>query len=64
MLCKDIPDDWSSEQALVIVEFLDDLRNHICDKYQLQLRESPIVERHSDVDDPFDQAGWDDDVPF
>ena len=34
-----IPDDWSSEQALAVVELLDDLRQIIWQRYQLQLQE-------------------------
>ena len=34
-----IQDDWSPEQALVVVELLDDLREVIWNKYQLQLYE-------------------------
>lgn len=31
--------DWSPEQALAVVELLDDLREVICNRYQLQLHE-------------------------
>ena len=34
-----IPDDWSPEQALAVVELLDDLREVIWGRYQLQLHE-------------------------
>ena len=34
-----IQDDWSPEQALAVVELLDDLRAAICGRYQLQLNE-------------------------
>lgn len=34
-----IPDDWSSEQALAVVELLDDLREVIWGRYRLQLYE-------------------------
>ena len=33
-----ISEDWSGEQALVVVELLDDLREAIWSRYQLQLR--------------------------
>lgn len=32
-----IQDDWSPEQALAVVELLDDLREVICKRYQLEL---------------------------
>ncbi|MGA9666999.1 MAG: hypothetical protein WBQ69_11200 [Gallionella sp.] len=34
-----IQDDWSPEQALAVVELLDDLREVIWRRYQLQLHE-------------------------
>lgn len=34
-----IQDDWSPQQALAVVELLDDLREVICSRYQLQLFE-------------------------
>ncbi len=34
-----IQDDWSPEQALAVVELLDDLRAVICERYQLHLCE-------------------------
>jgi hypothetical protein len=34
-----IPDEWSPEQALAVVELLDDLREVIWGRYQLQLYE-------------------------
>lgn len=34
-----IQDDWSPEQALAVVELLDDLRQVIWNRYQLQLHE-------------------------
>jgi len=34
-----IHDDWSPEQALAVVELLDDLREVIWNRYQLQLHE-------------------------
>lgn len=32
-----IQDDWSPEQALAVFELLDDLREVICNRYQLEL---------------------------
>ena len=34
-----IQDDWSPEQALAVVELLDDLREVIWERYQVQLYE-------------------------
>jgi hypothetical protein len=55
-----IPDDWSANQALAVVELLDDLRERICTHYQVALHELlreqrvPPVNAHlNDIDDPF-----------
>ena len=55
-----IPDDWSADQALAVVELIDDLRERICMHYQVALHEqlheqrAPPVNAHlNDVDDPF-----------
>lgn len=58
MFFKDIPDYWSPEQALTIVEFLDDLRDRIYDQYELRIRELQRDQSSSD------ETGWDEDVPF
>jgi hypothetical protein len=34
-----LPDNWSAEQALAVVELLDDLRERICAHYQVALHE-------------------------
>jgi hypothetical protein len=34
-----LPDDWTPEQALAVVELLDDLRAVICNHYALPLHE-------------------------
>jgi hypothetical protein len=34
-----VQDDWTPEQALAVVELLDDLREVIWNRYQLQLHE-------------------------
>ena len=55
-----IPDNWSADQALAVVELINDLRERICMHYQLALHElqreqrAPPVNAHlTDVDDPF-----------
>lgn len=49
-----IPAYWNPEQALAVVELLDDLRNRIWEHYNLQLHELMTEERHlsSRADDP------------
>ena len=34
-----LPDDWTPEQALAVVELLDDLRETICNHYQIPLHD-------------------------
>ena len=55
-----IPDNWSADQALAVVELIDDLRERICMHYQLALHElqreqraPPVNAYLTDVDDPF-----------
>jgi hypothetical protein len=58
-----IPDEWSPEQALAVVELLDDLRHIIWERYQLQLfellREQHCTHIASDSD-----STQDSDPPF
>ena len=57
-----IPAYWTPDQALAVVELLDDLRDRIWDHYNLQLREliADEVYQPSRADDP-DSAS---DQPF
>jgi hypothetical protein len=55
-----ISDAWSADQALAVLELLDDLRERICTHYQLALhelqrqqREPPVNAHLNDIDDPF-----------
>ncbi|WP_439672782.1 Transposase (plasmid) [Cupriavidus necator] len=55
-----IPDNWSAEQALAVVELIDDLRERICAHYQLALEDLLRDERSpcsdhppDDMDEPF-----------
>ena len=32
-----LPDNWTPQQALAVVELLDDLRDRVCAHYQIQL---------------------------
>ncbi|NMG56705.1 hypothetical protein [Aromatoleum aromaticum] len=56
-----VPDHWTPEQALAVVELLDDLRERIWAHYQIPLHELMREEyapthdpdlRHTDTDDP------------
>ena len=49
-----IPDDWSPEQALAVVELLDDLRHIICERYQHQLHDLLRERRCTKVASQFD----------
>jgi hypothetical protein len=55
-----IPDNWSAEQALAVIELIDDLRARICMHYGLALhallqdqRAPPDDDHCNDPDDPF-----------
>ena len=62
-----IPDDWSPEQALTVVAFLDELRDRIDDLYHDQLIEQYRIdcgaeENHGQLDP--EQASFNDEIPF
>jgi hypothetical protein len=55
-----IPDNWSADQALAVVELIDDLRERIAAHYQIPLndllheqRAPPDNPPPRDIDDPF-----------
>jgi hypothetical protein len=55
-----IPDNWSADQALAVVELIDDLRERIAAHYQIPLndllreqRAPPDNPHPRDIDDPF-----------
>jgi len=54
-----LPDDWSPEQALAVVELLDDLRERIWQHYQIPLHQL-IDEQHSTHVDSVDALQGDD----
>lgn len=58
-----IPDDWSPEQALAVVELLDDLRHIISERYQLQLKELLQEQRGTNVASESDSIR-ESDLPF
>lgn len=56
-----LPDDWTPEQALAVVELLDDLRERICAHYEIPLHElvrdlygptQPTNDPPTDTNDP------------
>jgi hypothetical protein len=58
-----IQDDWSPEQVLAVVELLDDLRELIWNRYQLQLHEQLRDQRRSSTT-PSSGNGNETDPPF
>lgn len=55
--------DWSPEQALAVVELLDDLREVIWRRYELQIFELKRQQQWTQSGPPFDHSDPDD-VPF
>jgi hypothetical protein len=54
-----ISDDWSAEQALAVVELLDDLRERICAHYQVALHELLREQRVlPDDSHPYDDSSF------
>ena len=51
-----IDPDWSPEQALAVIELLDDLRDRIWSHYervlQQRLRDDRVTQYHADTTDP------------
>jgi hypothetical protein len=45
-----LPDDWTVDQALAVVEFLDDLREQIWRRYEIVLYERMREERQIPID--------------
>jgi hypothetical protein len=58
-----LPDDWTPEQALAVVELLDDLRERIWAHYQLPLFEL-IREERMPAPDPGPSPADPDEPPF
>lgn len=58
-----LPADWSAEQALAVIEILDDLREMICNHYQIPIHDLLQQERVS-VQDDDDSATPSSDPPF
>jgi len=47
-----VADDWTPEQALAVVELLDDLREVIYARYLLQIQQALRADRHITNADP------------
>ncbi len=58
-----IPDHWSPEQALAVVALLDDLREVIWGRYQLQLYELLREQHCTRIESDFDSTD-ENDPPF
>ena len=58
-----IPDYWTPEQAAVVFEFVDDIREAILARYQLEIMEHLRAERCSEYY-PDNLPINDEDVPF
>ncbi len=57
-----IPDYWTSEQAMAVFEFIDEIRDEILVHYQLQIAEQMKEERCYDLE--CSEAFEDKDIPF
>lgn len=58
-----IPNDWSPEQALAVVELLDDLREIITQHYQVPLHELLLEQRSTHISSASNSIDKDD-PPF
>lgn len=54
-----VADDWTSEQALAVVELLDDLRDVIYARYLLRIQANLRADRRTETCDPRQR-----DLPF
>ena len=58
-----LPDDWTPQQALAVVEWLDDLRDRICAHYQIPLHDR-LREQRCLLDLPNNSPAATSDPPF
>ena len=58
-----LPDDWTPQQALAVVELLDDLRDRICAHYQIPLHDL-LREQRCLLELPDDSPLGTNDPPF
>jgi hypothetical protein len=50
MINPPIPDDWSPSEALTVIEFIDDLREHIWLRYGLRIQAFEASDRFTEAD--------------
>lgn len=61
----DIPDYWTPQEALVVFELLDELRNRVLERYQEQIVEQFRADRQVAEDDTqLELFPFNDDIPF
>jgi hypothetical protein len=58
-----LPDDWSPEQALAVLELLDDLREVLWARYQIRVQEL-LVDDFCNGPGSGSESGDEDDPPF
>ncbi len=60
-----IPDYWTAEQALAVYEFLDELRERVCDRYGEQITERMRLEyEEQQRRAQFELFPFNDEIPF
>jgi hypothetical protein len=61
----DIPDYWTPQEALVVFELLDELRDRVLERYQEQIVEQLRADRQvSENDAQLELFPFNDDIPF
>jgi hypothetical protein len=61
----DIPDYWTPQEALVVFELLDELRDRVLERYQEQIVEQLRADRQvSENDAQLEIFPFNDDIPF
>lgn len=65
MITPPIPDDWSPPEALMVFEFIDNLREHIWARYGLRIQAFEAADRVTDTDgSQFDLLDTNAPLPF
>ena len=65
-----IPDYWTDEQALVVFDFIDEIREQILDHYSLQIQSAARLSRQASMTMPVETENhrqtdlFDDEIPF
>lgn len=61
----DIPDYWTPQEALVVFELLDELRDRVLERYQEQIVEQIQADRQvAENDAQLELFPFNDDIPF